>query len=94
MKKGIMVFIAFLVMAVFNISQSPLYATSTGSVTFTEKPSAIGKTGLRIEQERIPNTGQKTNETNKLPDFMKSAARYTGPYDYGVTIVEPLSGQN
>ena len=94
MKKGIMVFIAFLVMAVFNISQSPLYAASTGSAVFAEKPSDIGKTGLRIEQERIPNTEQKTNETNSLPDFMKSAARYAGPYEYGVTIVEPLSGQN
>ena len=96
MKKGIMVFIAFLLMAVFNISQSPLYAASTGSATFTEKPSDIGKTGLRIEkeQERIPSTGQKTNETNNFPGFMKSAARYTDPYEYGVTIIEPLSGQN
>ena len=94
MKKKITVLIALLVMAIFNISQYPVYAASTASAAFTEKPSDMGKTGLRIERERIPNAGQKTDDINSSPVFMESADFYTGPYDYGVTIIDPQSGQD
>jgi hypothetical protein len=90
MKKGISVLITFLIMTIFNISQYPIYAASTASATFTEKPSDIGKAGLRIEREVIPGAGQKTNDINSSPGFMESYS----PYEYGVTMIDPLAGQD
>ena len=75
MEKRITVLIALLVMAILNISQFPIYAASTASATFTEKPSDMGKAGLRIERERIPSAGQKTNDINSSPGFMESYSR-------------------
>ena len=94
MKKRITLLIALLVMAIFNISQYPIYAASAASATFIKKPSDGGKAGLRIERERIPNAGQKTNDINNSTGFMESAASYAGPYEYGVTTIEPLTGQD
>ena len=102
MKIKIMVFITFSLIAIFSISQSPLYAESTESggtiatgndnniTTFIKKLFDRVKAGLRIEGERIPNAVQETDDINRFTSFMESYS----PYEYGVTIIDPLAGQN
>jgi len=62
MKKRITLLIALLVMAIFNISQYSIYAASTASAAFTEKPSDIGKADGFIIDHRYTDISQIPEE--------------------------------